>query len=124
MINPPFANDTDQQTRRQVLKDAYFSRAQSDADMIGGRFKKENATQVVGIPTYPTPPNGPWATPDPSGPEPPLGYDINALPELGEVAAPATLPCAVETASPSRGGLSSNSPPDNPPPLSRMRRRV
>jgi hypothetical protein len=122
MINPPFNNDTDQQTRRQVLKDTYFNRAQSDADMIGGRFKKETETRVTGVPSYPKQPaSSPWAS-DPVPPEEPLGYDINALPELGG-ASSASLPCA-GSATPTEGGLSSNSPPDNPSSFSRIRRRV
>ena len=103
------------------MKDTYFNRASADADMVGGRFKKATEASVTGTPTYPTPPSGPWATPDPSGPEPPLGYEIDALPELGGAPAASAL---ADIATPSGGGLSSTSPPDDPPPLSRMRRRV
>jgi len=102
MINRPFDNDIDQQTRREILKDTYFNRAQSDADMIGGRFKQQTQTHVTGVPQYPKqPPTSPWATPDPSGPEPPLGYEIDALPDCGLGGAPA-MPC-VETATPNEG---------------------
>jgi len=106
MSNQP--NDTDQQTRRQVLKDTYFSRASADADMIGGRFKRETETRVTGVPSYPRQPeSSPWAS-DPVPPEEPLGYDINALPELGG----APVHALAETATPPGDGLSS--PPDNP----------
>ena len=100
MSNQPFNNETDQQTRRQVLKDTYLSRAQADAELEAqGRFKKHNPTIVTGIPEYPRQPSdSPWASPDPN-PEPPLGYEIDAQPELG--GAPA-LPCA-ETATPNEG---------------------
>ena len=74
-----------QREKREVLKDTYLSRAQADAEMsLGGRFKKQTETHVTGVPRYPAQPtNSPWSTPDPTGPEPPLGYEIDALPELG-----------------------------------------
>src|SRR5262245_47011906 len=124
MINPPFNNETDQETRRQILKDTLLSRAQADAEIEAqGRFKRHTPTTVTGAaPTYPKLPSGnPWATPDPSGKELPLGYDINALPELGGASAPASLPCeALETASSPGDGLSSTLR-DNPSSLSRRR---
>jgi len=119
MTNQPFNNDTDQQTRRQILKDTYLSRAQADAEIeTQGRFKKHNPTIVSGTPQYPTVPSGPWSSPDPSGPEPSLGYSIDALPDLGCAPAPAL----AETATPNCGGLSSTSP-DDPPQLF-LRRRL
>jgi len=120
MSNQPF-NDTDQQTRRQVLKDTYFSRAQSEADMIGGRFKKETATQVVGVPTYPTLPSGnPWSSPDPTGPEPTLGYEIDALPALGGESPAPVHPFSVETANATSdgGGLAAEGRDGGPPSVS------
>jgi hypothetical protein len=112
MSNQPFNNDSDQKTRRQVLKDTLLSRALADAEIEAqGRFKRHNPTIVTGgTPQYPTVPNGPWSSPDPTGPEQSLGYDINALPETGEASAP-TLPCVVEPAS-SPEGRTSNLPPD------------
>jgi hypothetical protein len=56
-------------------KDTFFSRAQADADLTAqGRFKKETATRVTGVPTYPSmPPSSPWSS----------GFDQNVEPELG-----------------------------------------
>ena len=104
MRNQPFENNTDQQTRRQVLKDTYLSRAQADAEIESqGRFKKHNPTIVTGTPEYPRQPSSsPWSTPDPTGIEPSLGYEIDALPALGgESPAPTA---TVETATTDDGG--------------------
>ena len=80
MSNQPFNNDTDQQTRRRVERDTYLSRAQVEADQVGGRFKKEIETHVTGVPTYPSlPASSPWASPDPTGLEPPLGYSVDQM---------------------------------------------
>src|SRR5262249_54314908 len=99
MSNPPFDNDTDQQTRRQVLKDTYLSRAQADADMIGGRFKQQTQTHVTGVPQYPRQPtSSPWHS-DPVSPEEPFGVDIEFVGELG--GAPAF--ALAETATPTEG---------------------
>jgi hypothetical protein len=63
MSNQPY--DTDQQTRRQVLKDTYLSRAQADAEVEAqGRFKRQSPTTIVGAttPHYPKQPaNSPFA---------------------------------------------------------------
>ena len=108
MSNQSFDNDTDQQTRRQILKDTYLSRAQADADMIGGRFKQQSQTHVTGVPTYPRQPsNSPFAS-DPVPPEPPLGVDIEYVGALGgESSAPVSTPETVETASATERGESS-----------------
>jgi len=104
------SNDIDRlKERYEVLKDTYLSRAQADADMVGGRFKKQTETRVTGVPAYPPQPsNSPWHS-DPVPSEEPLGYEINSLPDLGG-ASPA-LPCA-ETATPKCRGSSSTSPDD------------
>jgi hypothetical protein len=75
-----FNNPSDQADRKQVVKnDCYFSRAQADADMVGGRFKKETEIRVTGVPQYPTQPEtSPWAN-DVVGVEPPLGYSVDDL---------------------------------------------
>jgi len=96
MSNQPFNNETDQQIRRQVLKDTFLNRAQADAEMsAGGRFKKQTAeTRVTGVPTYPKQPaNSPWSN-DPVPPEEPLGFSINEFPSNlgGSVMAPADAP--------------------------------
>lgn len=114
-----FNNNSDQAERKQVIKDCYQTRAQAqaDADMAaGGRFKKQTETLItgVGVPQYPRQPsNSPWHS-DPVPPEEPLGYSIDALPELGG-ASPASLPCAGMSATPDGGGeLASSSPPQPP----------
>jgi hypothetical protein len=68
-------------------KDTYFSRAQADADLEAqGRFKREVSAEVIAkdaLIKYPEQPaSSPFAC-DPVGPEKPLGYDINAAPEIG-----------------------------------------
>jgi len=116
-----FNNDSNQAERRGVQRDCYLSRAQADAEIEAqGRFKKHKPSIVGELPQYPTLPSGPWASPDPSGIEPPFPVDIEFVGDLGGASAPAW-PCAVEPASPSEGGLSSSTPPDDPPSLSRRR---
>jgi|SRR5215510_16025415 len=89
---------TQAERRKEVERDSYFRRAQGDAETeLGGRYKKPVTVIGAGVPEYPRlPANSPWATPDPTGPEPPLGYEIDALPEPELGGAPAS-PCA-ETA--------------------------
>jgi hypothetical protein len=104
MSDQPFNNNSDQQTRRQVLKNTYLSRAQADAEVEAqGRFKKHNPTTVTGVhQQYPRQPsNSPWHS-DPVPPESPLGIDLEFVGELGGASAPASSPCAVETASSTR----------------------
>jgi hypothetical protein len=62
-------------TRRPTLRD--FAKL-SSGDAGQGRFAKQVNTEAPAVPDYPRPPSGPWAAPDPSGPEPPLGIDVNA----------------------------------------------
>ena len=104
MSNQPFNNDTDQQTRRQILKDTYLSRAQADADMIGGRFKQQSQTHVTGVPRYPRQPASSHWHSDPVLPEDPLGYSVDWL--GGESPAP-VLSATVETTSATERGESS-----------------
>jgi hypothetical protein len=119
MSNQPFNNDTDQQTRRQVMRDTYLARAQADAEIEAqGRFKRQSPTTIVGAPQYPRQPSSsPWASPDPTGPEPPFPFDIDFVGDLGGASAPA----AIETAPLEGGGLSST-PIDDPPQAIRRRR--
>jgi len=100
MTTHEFNNHSNQSERRSVQRDCYLSRAQADPEIEAqGRFKKHNPTIVSGIPQYPTIPSGPWVSPDPSGPEPSLGYEIDALPALGGESSPAPVhPFSVETA--------------------------
>jgi hypothetical protein len=114
-----FSDIADQEERRRVMKDTLLSRTQADVDIEAqGRFRRHNPTTVTGAaPSYPSPPNGPWANPDPSGPEPTLGYDIDALPELGG----APVHALAETATPPREG-SLEEETSGPSPLSLRRR--
>ena len=68
-----------QDEKRKVLRDSYLNRAAADANLAGGRFKKQNATEVVGVPVYPPIPSRPWSGADPVPDEPPLGFDINQV---------------------------------------------
>jgi hypothetical protein len=67
----------------------YHFLAQSMVDEErGGRYATEDNKQtVIGAApiSYPTQPSGsPWAN-EPSGVEPPIGYDINAQDPVGEI---------------------------------------
>jgi hypothetical protein len=84
-------NDTPQSERRAILRNdrkaaasTYLDHAIAMAEMEAqGRFKRETASQVVGVPQYPA------ASPshaDPTGPEPLLGWDVNALEPVGSPA--------------------------------------
>jgi hypothetical protein len=78
-----YDNPATQSERREVLKDTYLSRAQSDADLTSqGRFKRETTNRITGVPEYPSQPaNSPWASnpvpPDPASDQ--LGYEIDAM---------------------------------------------
>jgi len=81
-----YHNETSQRERREALRnDTYLSRAQGNADSpVGGRYAKELATQVVGVPRYPMlPSTSPWSH-DATGDEPSLGYSIDEAPVVGE----------------------------------------
>jgi hypothetical protein len=68
-------------------KDTFFSRAQADAELgAQGRFKRETATRVTGVPTYPSQPaSSPFAKglDEVVGPERSLGVDVNAQEPVG-----------------------------------------
>ena len=85
MTTHEFKNDSDQAERRRVQRDTYLARAQAELDEAGGRFKRQTPRLVgAGPPQYPRlPSSSPWASPDPSGDEPPLGIDVKAVPDLG-----------------------------------------
>lgn len=116
MTTHNFDNDATQAVRKAIVKNdsyitsernTYLSRTDPD-DEAGGRFKKEIPTKIIGASPalqYPRlPPSSPWASPCPTGVEPVLGIDINAVPDLGFHEAPsnsgeasASPPLAVET---------------------------
>ena len=80
-----YQNDASQKERREALKaDCYFNRAQTEVGQELGRFSHLTKTTVVGgvTPVPRQPPNSPFAG-DPTGVEPPLGYDINSMTPVG-----------------------------------------
>lgn len=83
MTTHEFNNDSDQAERRRVERDTYLTRAQSDADLTSqGRFKKEIATRVTGVPSYPQlPASSPWSNAFDQNVELPLGYAVDAMPQ-------------------------------------------
>src|SRR5262249_171516 len=112
MTTQEFNNDSNQAERRSVQRDCYLSRAQADADMIGGRFKQQTQTHVTGVPQYPRQPiSSPWHS-DPVPPEEPFGVDIEFVGELGGGSAATTTPPREGPDTPSSG------------PSSFLRRRV
>jgi hypothetical protein len=71
-----------------ISNDTFFSRAaRTLGSELGGRFSHEPEARprIVGkgpLP-YPQQPTGsPWAGADPTGDEPPLGIDVNAVPDV------------------------------------------
>ena len=81
-----YHNEASQAERRQALKaDCYFNRAQTEVGSeLGGRFKHLSTTSVTPVPQYPQqPPNSPFRQ-DPTGPEPPLGIDVNSMTGVGQ----------------------------------------
>jgi|SRR6516165_12040733 hypothetical protein len=85
----------DPERRRRAREPAqpttFHQFAQSNSDETsGGRFAKQEGStpQVVGAdgpPTCPAlPSSSPWSGEDPVPDEPPLGININAMPELGQ----------------------------------------
>ena len=76
----PFNNDATPAERRE-RSTTYKSFASAFADETkGGRYAKSDSGPTI----KPLPPNSPWSSSQPQpGDEPPLGYDINAVPDLG-----------------------------------------
>jgi hypothetical protein len=97
MVRTP---ETTMATKTSTLRD----HAQHFVNAVGGRFTLEMPPIVEmgkGTPSYPRIESGPWASGDPTGTEPPLGYRIDALPDMttldgspiqGEASAPADVP--------------------------------
>jgi hypothetical protein len=97
---------TQAEKRREMEQDRKATTFRSFADAFvsenrGGRFGKSGNDQTV----KPLPPESPWSGAQPApGDELPLGYDINAVPDLGfplnkqsATAPSAVSPCDVET---------------------------
>lgn len=98
MTTHEFNNDSNQTERRRVERDTYLSRAQAEADQVGGRFKKEVTTTVNAVPTYPSlPSSSPFAKgfDEVVGVEPPLGYAVDEVPAQSNLEEPALSPTTV-----------------------------
>ena len=97
MTTHNYHNHATQAERKAIVKNdsyitsernTYLSRTEAELEEeSGGRFKKKTRTTIVGVnpaSVYPRlPQSSPWASPCPSGVEPPLGIDVNAVPDLG-----------------------------------------
>ena len=74
---------TQAERRREVQRDTYLARAQAELDEAGGRFTKQTPSNIIGenpASAYPRlRQSSPWASPCPSGAEPPLCVDVNSL---------------------------------------------
>ena len=90
MTTSDYDPESQAERRRVLLNDAcvreqsgtYLSHTHSE---LGGRFAvtdHQTITGVISPAPPPLPANSPWHGPDPVPKEPPLGYDINAMPEL------------------------------------------
>jgi hypothetical protein len=81
-----FRNDATMEEKANVLKNdranasTLHQFASSETGEVGGRWAKPTQVVGTGAPEYPRlPENSPWAQDDLLGPEPTLGYDINAV---------------------------------------------
>ena len=83
MTTHEFNNRSDLAERLEVLKDTYLNRAAADTDLSAqGRFKKETATRVTGVPEYPKQPANSFWSCDPVPATEPLGFSVNAMEPL------------------------------------------
>jgi hypothetical protein len=110
MTTHEFNNNSDQAERQRVERDTYLTRSQADADLTSqGRFKRETATRVTGVPVYPSlPASSPWTKgiDEVVGVEPPLGADDFG----GSMAPTATSLSDVQTYDPPKPERSSDDP--------------
>jgi hypothetical protein len=90
MSNPtrPFHNNTSQSDRAEVLRNdranTFAGRAEAEVDEIRGRFAQEHKATVIGTGPVQYPMAAPNWSADPVGVEPPLNYEINETPIVGE----------------------------------------
>jgi hypothetical protein len=78
----PFNNSATQAEKKQVLRDTMHTRAMAEFSLEhAGRHAKQNTVIGTGAPNYPA---GPAWSVDPTGVEPPLGVDVNAVEPCGE----------------------------------------
>jgi hypothetical protein len=70
--------------RNDLRANTFAGRAQAEADDVRGRWAEINKSNVVGATPTPQYPAGPNWSVDPTGVEPPLGIDVNAVEPCGE----------------------------------------
>jgi hypothetical protein len=103
-------DEISQREKREVLKDCYLTRSQAEAEMVGGRWKKQTETRVTGTPSYPQQPSSsPWSQSldELTDTEPSFGVDIEFVGELGGASpAPVVMASTVETANATERGAS------------------
>jgi hypothetical protein len=84
----PYHQSADQREREAILRNdranTFAGRAQAEADDVRGRWAQINKFDVVGATPTPQYPAGPNWSVDPTGLEPPLGIDVNAVEPCGE----------------------------------------
>jgi hypothetical protein len=85
----PYHQNADQREREQILRNdlranTFAGRAQAEADDVRGRWAQINKSDVVGATPTPQYPAGPNWSVDPTGVEPPLGFDVNQIEAVGE----------------------------------------
>jgi hypothetical protein len=78
-----------QQEKAEILRNdlranTFAGRAIAEADDVRGRWAEINKSNVVGATPTPQYPAGPNWSVDPTGVEPPLNIDVNALEPVGE----------------------------------------
>jgi hypothetical protein len=87
--NPTPTTNATMKEKEEVLRNdrhasTYAGRAQAELDLENvGRHAKPNTVIGVGAPEYPRLPENSW-TNDPTGVEPPLNIDVNAVEAVGE----------------------------------------
>ena len=120
--------DADVRRQQQERAGTFFAHAQAAANDAGGRFASLGAPHVVGSQPTPRYPAAAAHQADPVGPEPPTGYDVNAMPgfesstDLSAVessaAPPAEATGGAAAAPPASCSLSSDVERAAPPPFS------
>jgi len=86
------ADEISQAEKRRILIEerrlrTYQGRAMADLEDAGGRYSavtKQSVTGSTPSSAYPRMPSGPWAENE-MPPEPPLGYEIDAMEPVGEL---------------------------------------
>jgi hypothetical protein len=85
-VTRSYRNEATQRERvlRNDQRHTFQSRAIAENDDVRGRWAEINKSNVVGATSTPQYPAGPNWSVDPTGVEPPLGIDVNAVEPCGE----------------------------------------